>query len=229
MKDNSSGKNETSVKKESTTGTNKKEEKMSQGAANENSTGKQYTKSDYGVTEIKYNIKDIPSSVKYTGKVTASASWKDNNGFNILLITETKEKYKNSSNDVEYGSKELYGYQFLVNGDNAAELWKIQDFVKDCPEGIELFYVKGSLSITDINNDGIGESVFMYVVDCLGDVSPMGLKLMMHEGSNKYAIRGNTVVGSQGGDMKVDSSFESAPAGFLDHAKTQWKKYRKVN
>lgn len=215
-------------KKETTVKTESANDNISQTASG-NSTNQSSNKSSGGVTDIKYNIKDIPASISYTGNITASASWNDNNGFNILIITETKEKYENTNSDLELGSKELYGYQFIIESNSRDEVWKIQDFVKDCPEGIELFYVKGSLSITDINNDGIGESTFLYVVDCLGDVSPMGLKLMMHEGKNKYAIRGQTIVGSQGGDMKADKSFDSAPNGFLEYAKTQWNKYRKVN
>jgi hypothetical protein len=65
---------------------------------------------------------------------------------------------------------------------------------------------------------------------CRSDVSPSELKLMMHENDNKYALRGNMLVKIEGytggGDYKVDKSFDSAPDGFLDYAKSQWKEYR---
>lgn len=231
-------KKESPVKNNTESNTNN----FSEGAASKNSSvesDEASDKTDYNndirksyetLSDVKYNLKNIPKSAGYSGKIVASASWNDRNGFNILLVTETKEKDNSNSNDIDARlSKELYGYQYIAGNESSVQVWKIQDYVKDCNAALELFYVKGSLSVTDINNDGVGESTFMYVVDCLGDVSPMGLKLMMHEGKDKYAIRGNTVVGSQGGDMKIDSSFDSAPSGFLDYAKTQWKKYRKVN
>ena len=65
---------------------------------------------------------------------------------------------------------------------------------------------------------------------CRSDVSPSELKLIMHENSAKYALRGNMLIKiegfNEGGDYKVDKSFDSAPAGFLDYAKSQWKEYR---
>jgi len=54
----------------------------------------------------------------------------------------------------------------------------------------------------------------------------------MHEGKDKYAIRGTRLIVVQGakpygGEIKVDPSFDNAPAGFLDYAKKQWKKFEK--
>jgi hypothetical protein len=104
--------------------------------------------------------------------------------------------------------------------------------VKECEFDLILEYIKNSLSISDINNNGIAESVFLYKMACISDVSPMGYKLLMHEGKEKYAIRGTMLVvlpniEPYGGEMKVDQSFDNAPSGFLDYAKRQWKKFQK--
>ena len=129
-------------------------------------------------------------------------------------------------------SKEFFGYQFLVKGDTAELLWKIQDIVKECDADLTLDYIANSLSVTDINKNGIGESTFLYTLGCRSDVSPLGYKLLMHEGKDKYAIRGTRLIVMKGakpygGEIKVDPSFDNAPVGFLDYAKKQWKKFEK--
>lgn len=123
-------------------------------------------------------------------------------------------------------SKELYGYHFIMDGSDGEELWKIQDFVKDCEFDLTLSYIPESLTVTDLDNNGIAESTFMYNLSCKSDVSPDDLKLMMHEGKNKYALRGYTLLTGIGGDYKVDKAFDDAPESFLDYAKKQWEKFK---
>lgn len=187
------------------------------------------------VTDIKYGIKDIPKSVKYTGKIVASAGWKDKNGNNLLIITETKEKkVRDAKTDGNYFeqeaaySKDLYGYLYLISPDSAELVWKIQDFEKECDADLTLNYIKNSLTITDLNNNGIAENVFLYEMGCRSDVSPLGYKLMMHEGKEKYAIRGTKYLPDTpgAGETKVDPSFDNTPKEFLDYAKKQWKKFQ---
>ena len=55
---------------------------------------------------------------------------------------------------------------------------------------------------------------------------------MMHEGKEKYAIRGTMLVvlpdvKPYGGEMKIEESFDNAPTGFLDYATKLWKKFQK--
>lgn len=193
------------------------------------------------VTDIEIDVKDIPKSVQFNGKIVASAKWKDKNGINLILITETKEKNKKLSEaerdkgmyiGESLASKELYGYQFLINNESSEEVWKIQDFEKNCDADMTLEFIKKSLSITDLNNNGIAESTFLYRQGCMSDVSPLGYKLMMHEGKEKFAIRGTQKVVYEGvepygGETNIDKSFDNAPEGFLEYAKKEWKKFQK--
>lgn len=175
--------------------------------------------------DIIYGSKDIPAGISYDGNVITSAAWEEGPLSNIVFITETEEK----GGDVR--SKELFGYQYVNDGSGWKQLWKIQDYVRDCEFDVTLNYIPGSLSITDLNSNGISESTFLYRLSCKSDVSPDDMKLMMHEGATKYAIRGsmNLVVNGQNypeGDMKIDKSFNDAPDGFLDFARQQWNKYQ---
>ena len=113
-------------------------------------------------------------------------------------------------------------------------MWKINDFVKDCPVDLTLEYIDRSLVITDLDKNGIGESSFLYKMSCKGDVSSDDMKLIMHEDKNKYAIRGSMDLKMNGqelekGSMKTDPSFDKAPPEFLEYARKQWNIFKTEN
>ncbi len=186
-------------------------------------------KADLNITEpedIHYNIPEIPADLtgRIDGSIVASANFTDLNGRNYVLITETSETERG-----EYREKRIYGYHFA--GDKLEQLWKVQDYIVDCEFDVTVDFIEGSLSITDLNRNGVAESVFLYKLSCKSDVSPDDMKLIMHEGSTKYAIRGVMDLdmesyGRYDGTMKVDASFNSAPEGFRDYAVKQWNKYK---
>lgn len=177
-----------------------------------------------GIKNLVYEPGKIPPSVKYDGKIVAGAKWEDKNGQNLLIVCETEVKSKGDER-----SKELFAYQYIINGEDSKMLWKVNDFVKDCPLDITLSLIPGSISVTDINKDGIAENTFLYRMACKGDVSPDDMKLIMHEGETKYAIRGQMllIMGGEkyGGEMKTDPSYNKAPSGFFAYAREQWKKF----
>jgi hypothetical protein len=175
---------------------------------------------------ISYEPGKLPASVKYDGKVVAGATWEDKNGKNLLIITETDEKAQKE----DFRMKELFAYQFIISGDESRLLWRLNDLVKDCPVDITLSFIPKSLSITDLDKNGVAENTLIYKMSCKGDVSPDDMKLIMHEAETKYAIRGimllETPEGKFGNDMKVDPSFDKAPAEFLPYAKGEWEKFK---
>lgn len=185
------------------------------------------------VEMLEFSKSDIPSDIKYSGNIVTGKRWNDRNGENILILTKTnikKVKPKHPEFDEYEQECELFGYHYVSSGGSFTLLWKIQDFINKCPLDLTLDFIPNSLTITDINENGIAESTFLYKMACRGDVSPSDLKLMMHENDNKYAIRGTMHIKAdminEGGSYKVDKSFDSAPDGFLDYAKEQWKKFR---
>ncbi|HLT24491.1 MAG TPA: hypothetical protein VK004_05145 [Ignavibacteria bacterium] len=196
-------------------------EETSEGTSNETSGSESgETSGNTDNFDPVYGLNVIPSGFRgYKGKPVEAASWTDSNGDNLVIITES-----GSSSDAE-----LYGYHFIMDGNSGEELWKIQDFVKDCEFDLRLNYVPESLSITDLDGDGIGESTFLYNMSCKSDVSPDDLKLMMHENDNKYALRGYTYISSvdAGGDYKVDPAFNNAPAEFKDYAIQMWQRHKR--
>ena len=189
------------------------------------------TGKSHGLKDIKFNISELPEGIKYNGTIRSSASWRDKNGINYVMLTETEEKIQNG----ESRMKELYAYHWIYNDNKPTLLWKTYDFIKECPFDIFLEHIGGSLSVTDLNSNGIAETIFLYKLSCRSDVSPDDLKLIMHEGEKKYAIRGTMQLEyngeSSGGQTNIDKSFNNAPKIFLDYARDKWQKFRseKIN
>lgn len=213
----------------------KKEQVKTEETAEEKTEEKENTSTGGTTNEIvmkDFDKNDVPSDVKYQGNIFNGKRWSDKNGENIIILTTTKEHSSGTKGfDGEFErSKELYGYQYVKKSGGWSQLWKINDFIEKCPLDLTLEFIGGSLTVTDLNNDGVGETTFLYKLTCRGDVSPCDLKLIMHEGETKYAIRGimKMYVDNRwyGGDYKVDKSFNDAPSGFLEYAKEQWNKFK---
>lgn len=226
-------KNDRSSKKEDTKTETSRTETDKQESIQEKTPAETEKKSVTGVEMMQFNVSELPADIRYTGNVFAGKRWNDRNGENILILTKTgikKKKAKHPDFEEYIQEAELFGYHYVSTGGSYSLLWKINDFVNDCPLDLTLDFIPGSLSITDLNDDGVAESTFLYKLACRGDVSPSTLKLIMHENDNKYALRGDMLVRingfNEGGNYKVDKSFDSAPEGFLDFAKSQWMEFR---
>lgn len=199
---------------------------QSQNSPNTNVNSQNAAGDDNGNKDLTYDIQNLPKDIKYEGKIAASVKWTDKNGENYIIITETAEKKQKEDNRM----KELFAYHYTVNNGAAKQLWKINDFIKDCPLDITLEYMPKSISVTDLDKNGTAETTFLYRMSCKGDVSEDDMKLIMHEGDIKYAIRGSMKLKMQGetygGKMNVDPSFDRAPKEFLDYSREQWNKFQ---
>ncbi|MCU0373336.1 MAG: hypothetical protein MUE56_08865 [Ignavibacteria bacterium] len=185
------------------------------------------------VSGITYDVKDLLKILIFDGKFVAGVRWQDKNGENAVILSETDEKVKKGKggNEDDWRSKELYGYHFIIKDGSAEELWKVQDFVKDCQFDITMEHMKKSLTVTDLDSNGIAETAFIYKLTCRSDVSPADMKLIMHEGKEKYAIRGEMEISlpngdEYGGKMNPDKSFSKAPESFLKYAKKHWEQFK---
>ena len=180
------------------------------------------------IVVTKIDINKIPKEIKYNGKVKSAITWNDKLGKNFVLTCETGEfETKNSENDGR--DSEIYAYHFILSKNIIKQNWKIYDYIKDCPVDIEASFLKNTLNITDLNNDGIGEIWIMYKIVCHGDVSPCEMKIIMYQGKQKLAMRGqNRVKVSDkeyyGGNYTFDKAFNEAPNYYKDYAKKLWNK-----
>lgn len=180
------------------------------------------------ITVSKIDIDKISNQIKYKGKIKNAITWKDKLGKNIVLTCETGE-FATKKSENEGRDAEIYAYHYILSKNSIKENWKIYDFIKDCPVDIEASFIKNTLNITDLNNDGIAEIWVMYKTACHGDVSPCEMKIIMHQGKNKHAMRGeNRVKVSKdeyyGGKYTFDKAFNESSPVFREYAKKMWFK-----
>ena len=172
----------------------------------------------------KLDITDLPSNIKYEGKIKEAVRWTDNLGDNIVITTETGYYQSKKGN-----SAELFAYHFIVSNDTVKQTWKVYDFFHDCPTDMYVNFLKNTFEVTDLNNDGVAEIWMMYKTSCCGGVDPGDMKIIMYHGQQKFAMRGLYQVQVSdtdfiGGDYKFDRAFMDGPTEFKDFAKNLWDK-----
>ncbi|MDB5033772.1 MAG: hypothetical protein JWQ98_1013 [Chlorobi bacterium] len=160
---------------------------------------------------------------KVTGKISGGAHWADANGENTLIISEESTRDKKQS-DVTI--QKIFGYLYAQQ-DSTRLLWKMEDNAENyCDHGVGL---ASNIIVQDLDGDGVAENLFVYNIAGACDVSPVQYKLMLHSGSRKFAVRGNTHVKPggttvMGGEKKFDADFASAPASYKQAASDLWDK-----
>lgn len=189
---------------------------------------------DFVLTVDKIDSTQFLSSIKYEGFIKNAVRWKDNLGDNIVITTETgydiNKKFKHEFDDSS--DAELFAYHYIISGNDAKQTWKVYDYISDCPVDLVASFVKNTFKITDLNQNGIAEIWLMYKTVCHGDVSPSDMKIIMYEGNQKYAMRGENKVQVgvddkgkkefEGGEFKFDENFKKAPKVFKDYAQKLW-------
>lgn len=159
------------------------------------------------------------------GTVVEGLSWRDAKSEHRVLFTTIPVKMNKSGQQ----SGAVYAYCFIQSGGAWQKKWEVKDRVDDCDVDATCEFLPNSFTVTDNDNNGVGEVCFLYKLSCKGDVSPDEKKLIMYEGVNKYAIRGSTILqfaeGREGGDKKIDASFSKAAKPLLDFANGQWDKF----
>lgn len=157
---------------------------------------------------------EVPAAQRLPGKLLEAWRWQDANGENLLVVyraaipsrnerrAQTDPAFRKKLADpktVTSAEDDGRGAQLLVRQyarkqGAYTELWRLQDGVSDCPVDLVLGPAPHSTTITDLDHNGQSETTVLYALGCRGDVSPDDLKLVMHEGAAKYALRGFTVV-----------------------------------
>lgn len=180
---------------------------------------------------VKVQLNQLPAGLKYSGKVKEAIRYADKLGEQLVIICETgtyvdkKVKHENDGRDAE-----VYAFQYKLTGGIASQTWRIYDFIHDCDLDLGASFVRNTFQVTDLDNNGIAEVWVMYRTVCHGDVSPMEMKVIMYQGNQKYAMRGETRVKpsdteTYGGDYKFDQLFLKAPKPFRDFAVKLWNQH----
>jgi len=175
-------------------------------------------------------LEEIKTLLNFKEPIQESLEWKDSVGRHIVIMSQKDIYWTDSdynTHDLQNAEVNCYHYLQKNAEEKFTQVWKIQDYVKDCEVDAIAKFKKNVLQKTDLNENGIAEVWVMYSTACKGDVSPSILKLIMYEGNQKYKMTGETRVdiGSEymGGNISSEGKFTERPI-FLEFAKTLWKK-----
>lgn len=174
---------------------------------------------------------ELPAGIQTTGKLVQAVSWHDKTGDNLAILTQTGEQWDKDEQgrQADTRSARLKAVQLRKDGERWKTVWAVNDAIEACQVDVVCAFVKNTLEVTDINDDGVAEVSFVYRLGCFGGMDPWGQKLLLVEDGRKYALRGETTMreagGVYGGGMKPDPAFKHAPAGFEAFARKKWQRY----
>lgn len=200
-------------------------------------------------------VENPDPQLRFRGKMKEAFQWEDKLGENVL-ITSVQDAYSDKDIDgMESETVELFAVHYVKTDTGYRALWRINDLVKQCEFDITCQFIPGSTTITDLDSNGIAETKVQYKLACRSDVLPSTMKIIMHEGAVKYALRGEMWVPftSNGdttfsvtennvnlavsppstdddydwimGRYKDEKDFEKAPPEFIVFARKEWLKH----
>lgn len=147
------------------------------------------------IEPVRGNIADIPAEIKIKGNVLEVWKWKDKFGENLFFTSivppfkvDEEGPYKNYDDVVQ--TAELHAWHYVKKEGSYQQLWVLDDGEKACPFDITCAFIKDAVSVTDLDSNQIAETTVLYKLACRSDVSPSIMKLIMHEGQNKYSLNG---------------------------------------
>lgn len=195
----------------------------------ENSTEKFY------IDKIGYD--EIPRNLEFRGVLVEAIKWKDTLGTNILVLTQTggfkfKDYLEDSTGYTIQQKAELSAYLFRKdkNEIDYKRRWKVFDYAENFGVDMYVGFIKRSITVTDLDNDGVAEVTMPYQLIVRGGMDPGILKIILYENSEKYAIRGSTAICYKGeddkeyidgGDYKLDEKLKRNIL-FLEFLRNRW-------
>ena len=145
--------------------------------------------------------------VEYTGKPIDAYEFKDAGGVHIYLVTKVEDTTRIT----------IFGYGYTKVNDKFVLDWKITDFSGD---NVLLYYPY--TKITDIDKDGLMESVFVYQVDP-NDGMGSTFKVMLHYKNKKYVLRVHIPELDEDEYVETyDKSFNTLPPGIKKYIASYW-------
>ena len=153
-------------------------------------------------------------------RIVDQVSWKDSGGEHVIRVIEKKSgKYFESN-----WASSILVEKITKDKESEKLEWDIKDFSSNPSEVVH--YVVNTLKIFDVENDGLMESSFTYIIATDG-MDPDIIKQMVHKDDIKYAIRGEFPKQLSGIDeykFKIDGSFSNQSLDFIVASLNIWNK-----
>jgi hypothetical protein len=168
-----------------------------------------------------------------TTPVINSIHWRDAAGEQVILLCEPREQKKINGDGMEVWSKRITATCLMRAGEEWEVIWDVKDGIEDCELDMTAAFFANALTVTDVDKNDTAEVTMLYKLGCRGDVGPDTKKLILYEGTTKYAIRGETQIEisaskeKYGGGKKADAALLNGKPALLAFANAQWEKFGK--
>ncbi|HKE16655.1 MAG TPA: hypothetical protein VKB80_17400 [Kofleriaceae bacterium] len=164
-----------------------------------------------------------PPEAGQDGVVVAGIRFSDRNGANVVVLVHQVEEGGDRNN------RRLWAYHYVEAAGKRRVLRTVRDKEENCELDNAARFVDGSLAVTDLDGDGLGEITFAYDLGCMSDVSPKGRKVVVLENGEKWILRGESRVDPGGGkpvggDFTSDPPQQKWPKTLHDHATDVWQR-----
>lgn len=179
-----------------------------------------------GVTYTPFSAAEAESlKIATSGKVLLGRRVSDALGEHVLLLTEKATASANGRIE----RRELVATYFDRSAGGWRAAWQVKDGV-DCPElDSAASFFPNATTITDLDSDGAAEVTVAYKTFCGGGVDPSVVKVILRQGKQKYAIRGESLIKFKGqealgGTNKPDKALLAKDkAVFKQHMEKIWR------
>jgi len=139
-------------------------------------------------------IKDLPVGIKYNGNIIEVLSWNDRNGQNIFISSSIGPIVKEQAYGEPTVKKQIFAEQYTIRDKKILLLWGDLFVESVCPMHVELDFIPNSISITDLDNNGITETTLVYKNVCRSDVSLADFVVQIHTSKSSFCLRGYTLI-----------------------------------
>ncbi|MDQ3111257.1 MAG: hypothetical protein M3R17_15315 [Bacteroidota bacterium] len=194
------------------------------------------------VSDVNYACTINNDSTPYHGTLKASVCWNDGKGKNVLVIAERPQYFWRDENkamgklapdDESEEVAELFAWHYIYEAkeNKWKALWTLNDFIFGCCD-VNMEYLPGTLQITDLDTNGVAESIFTYSTSAgTGPIdNPWDGKLMLHVNAEKYSLKGpiGHIASSDQENIPpqplFSENFVSADPALKKHALEMWNK-----
>lgn len=165
-----------------------------------------------------------PPETGQDGVVAAGVRFSDRNGANVVVLVHQVEAGGSVNN------RRLWAHHYVEADGKRRILRTVRDQEENCEFDNLAGFVDGSLGVTDLDGDQLGEVAFAYDLGCMSDVSPKGRKVVLLENGEKWILRGDSRVDA-GGGQRLGGRFTPDPAQgkwpktLHDHAIDVWNRF----
>lgn len=136
------------------------------------------------VRSIPFDLADYPNALP-RGEVLGGFGFLDSAGRNQVVFIQDSR-----SDDDHIRDATLYIQHIATKDGVTRTVRNYTERIRDCDFDVLLEPQWGEWSVSDVNENGIGEASFAYTADCVSDVSPRAHKAFITEGGEKYVLRG---------------------------------------